>query len=352
MARTWKEETGGKVVGLFCCNVPEELLYAAGMLPVRLMGEKEEASEADLHFPSNCCPYPKRCLDLGLKGRYGYLDGIVVPNTCDIIRAMFGAWKMNLETPYAYFLEVPQKISAEGVSFFREKILDFKKSLEEWTGREITTGVLKDAVETYNLNRRLLHSAGRFRKDGLISGVECQNLVISSMFMPKAAHNHFAADFLEEAARREARPAGVRLLVSASMLDDAGFIGLLEACGGSVVADDMPAGSRYFFSPVENASDPLSALAERYLARVPCPRKMLPRERFEFVKQTMEGAGVQGAVIHNLKACDCHLYEYPYLKAMLEAMGLPVLFFRGEETEAEQETQRDHIEAFIEMIRG
>ena len=65
MARAWKNETGGKVVGLFCCDVPEELIYAAGMLPVRLMGEKEEASEADLHFPSNCRPYVKRSFDQG-----------------------------------------------------------------------------------------------------------------------------------------------------------------------------------------------------------------------------------------------------------------------------------------------
>jgi len=79
---------------------------------------------------------------------------------------------------------------------------------------------------------------------------------------------------------------------------------------------------------------------------------MLPQARFEYVEETLAGAEVQGVIIHNLKACDCHLYEYPYLKEMFEARGLPVLFFRGEETEAELETQRDDIEAFIEVLRG
>ncbi|MBN1381735.1 MAG: 2-hydroxyacyl-CoA dehydratase [Deltaproteobacteria bacterium] len=352
MARLWKKETGGKVVGVFCCNVPEELIYAAGMLPVRLMGEKEEASEADLHFPSNCCPYVKRSFDQGLKHRYDYLDGIIVPNTCDMVRAMYGTWKMNLDIPFAYFLEVPQRISPRGIEFFRERILDFKGGLEEWSGCEITAKAIEDAIETYNLNRRLLQSAGRFRQDGLLSGVECQNMVISSMFMPKDEHNRLMGAFLEEAARRDTPPLGVRLLISASMLDNSDFIRLLEECGGSVVADDMPAGSRYFFYSVNHSSDPFFALAERYLVQVPCPRKMLPRDRFEFIKQVMEETGAEGAVIHNLKACDCHLYEYPYLKKMLQDLGLPVLFFRGEETEAEQETQRDDIEAFIEMIRG
>ena len=43
-AKKWKEQTGKKVVGLFCCNVPEELIYAADMLPVRILGEHEEAT--------------------------------------------------------------------------------------------------------------------------------------------------------------------------------------------------------------------------------------------------------------------------------------------------------------------
>ena len=49
-ARAWKERTGGKVIGLFCCDVPEEIIHAAGMLPVRLLGEHEPASENALEL--------------------------------------------------------------------------------------------------------------------------------------------------------------------------------------------------------------------------------------------------------------------------------------------------------------
>ena len=78
---------------------------------------------------------------------------------------------------------------------------------------------------------------------------------------------------------------------------------------------------------------------------------MLPQERFQYIQEITQETEFQGAIIHNLKACDCHLYEYPYLKKRLEETGRPVLFFRGEETEAEQETQRDDVEAFIEMLK-
>lgn len=351
-AKSWKQRTGRKVIGVFCCNVPEELIYAAGMLPVRIMGEQEEATEGDLHFPTNVCPYPKRCFDQALKGRYDYLDGVVVPNVCDMIRAIYGAWKLNLNIPYVHFLEVPQRISPHGVEFFRQVLAQFRSSLEELSGNRISTESLRQAIDVYNRNRALLRQAYELRKKGLLSAVELQAIVLSSMLLPKEEHSQLAAHHLEEVGQRRPAQEGVRLFVSASMLDNTDFFQLIEDCGGSVVADDTPIGSRYFFYPVDGDAEPLKALAQRYLERIPCPRKMLPQARYQYIEETMAGAEVQGAIIHNLKACDCHLYEYPFLKEMLEAKGLPVLFFRGEETEAEREGQRDDIEAFIEMLRG
>jgi benzoyl-CoA reductase subunit C len=79
-AREWKERTGNRVLGIFCCNIPEEIIDAANILPVRILGEHEEATEGNLHFPVNVCPYPVSCLDQALKGYYDYLDVLVVNN--------------------------------------------------------------------------------------------------------------------------------------------------------------------------------------------------------------------------------------------------------------------------------
>ncbi|MFC1896317.1 2-hydroxyacyl-CoA dehydratase subunit D [Thermodesulfobacteriota bacterium] len=349
-AIAWKKRTGGKVIGVFCCSVPEELIYAAGMLPVRILGEHEEPTEGDLHFPTSVCPYPKSCLDLAIKGRYDYLDGLVVPNVCDMIRAMYGTWRLNIDIAYLHFLEVPQRISPKGVTFFHQVLTQFQSSLEQFGRSTISTESLREAIEVYNLNRTLLRRAYELRKGGLISAVELHAMVLSSMLVPKDEHNKIMSQCLEEANQRQARHDGVRLFLSASMLDDPDFLRLIEECGGRVVADDMPVGSRYFFYPVESRPEPLKALAERYLERIPCPRKMISETRYRFIEETLEGAEVRGAIIHNLRACDCHLYEYPYLKEKMEAEGMPVLFFRGEETETELETLRDDVEAFVEML--
>ena len=40
-AKEWKERTGGRVVGYFCTYAPEEIMCAAGLLPVRILGSHE-----------------------------------------------------------------------------------------------------------------------------------------------------------------------------------------------------------------------------------------------------------------------------------------------------------------------
>jgi len=43
-AREWKKRTGGKIMGYFCTYAPEEIMYAANILPVRILGSHEAQS--------------------------------------------------------------------------------------------------------------------------------------------------------------------------------------------------------------------------------------------------------------------------------------------------------------------
>jgi len=354
-AITWKEQNGGKVLGTFCCCVPEEIIHAAGMLPVRVLGEQEETTEADLHFPTNLCPFCKSCFDQALKGKYDYLDGLVIPNVCNIIKALYGFAKLLLKFPYARFLEVPQRLSSEGVDFFTEELLRFKESLEDFSGKPISDEALRHSIEVYNESRALLERVYELRKRNppLVSGSEAQEIVMSSMLMPKEQHNQLLRQLLEQIEDRGDPPKQeVRLFMSASIINDTDFLQLVEECGGIVVADDMPMGSRYFFGSVDTSDEPLHALADRYLNKIACPRKMLPDERLAFAMNMMKGTDVRGAIIYDMRACDPHLYEYPLLREKIESEGLPVLFFRSEETATEREQQKADIEAFIEILEG
>ena len=355
VAAEWKKKTGGKVIGVLCCSVPEEIIHAAGMLPVRIMGAEEENTEADLHFSTSVCPYCKSCFDQALKGKYDYLDGLVIPNVCNMIKAMYGFSKLLLKIPFVYFLEVPQRLSENGVDFFAGELARFARALQVFGGKPISGQALTRSVSLYNENRTLLAKACEMRQKPvpLISGSEAQEMVLASMLMPKEEHNRLLAGLLDNIGNRgDAPQAGVRLFLSASILDNTSFLGQVEECGGMVVADDMPSGSRYFTGLVNERERPLHALADRYLNKVACPRKMLPEERLAFVSAILNGADVKGALVYSMRACDPHLYEYPILRQYLGERNLPVLFFRGEGTEAERGQHKADIEAFIEVLRG
>src|SRR4030042_6022518 len=82
-AKEWKKRTGGKVVGMLCTYQPEELFYAADILPVRIFGGHESPTISEPYmFGELQCPHCRCCLAEGLRGRYDYLDGLIVSNTC------------------------------------------------------------------------------------------------------------------------------------------------------------------------------------------------------------------------------------------------------------------------------
>ena len=65
-AKKWKEDTGGKVVGYLCTYVPEEIFYAANILPVRILGDHKPQSVTEPHLFAMYCPFCRDVLAQGL----------------------------------------------------------------------------------------------------------------------------------------------------------------------------------------------------------------------------------------------------------------------------------------------
>ena len=101
-ARDWKKRTGGKVIGYFCTNVPEPLIYAAGILPVRIMGTGESTIDAEKYIHPMWCSFCRDCFAQGLRGHYDYLDGIVNANGCQHMRQAYLSWIKNIPSGYTH----------------------------------------------------------------------------------------------------------------------------------------------------------------------------------------------------------------------------------------------------------
>ena len=354
-AREWKERTEGKVVGYFCSYVPEELIYAAGILPVRILGSHEHQNLTDTHIFSMYCPFCRDCLAQGLKGRYDYLDGITTAHSCMHIRQTFDSWERHVPVSYSYYLFMPAHVqSRHAQSCLVGELVEFKRSLEKWIGTEISEQDLDRAVEAYNTNRRLMRKVYELRKSNTppISGAEAMEMVLSSMFMDKEEHNQLLNKALEELPKRkiegEPRP---RLMLLGSINDDIEFLKLVESLGSDVVIDDYCTGTRYFWNEVITEADRISAIAHRYINRPPCPQKdLVERRRLPHILNLAKEYNAQGVIITLQKFCDPHEFDIPSIQAMFKENDIPHLFLEFDVTIPAGQF-RTRIEAFLEMLQ-
>jgi benzoyl-CoA reductase subunit C len=354
-AKEWKERTGRKVLGYFCTYVPEEIIYASGVLPVRILGSHEAQSVTEPHIFAMFCPLCRDCLAQGLQGRYDYLGGIMIAQCCLHMRQAFTSWQKHIPLEYSYYLYMPHGVQTSRVyPYLRGELEDFKKSLEEWTGKKITDKDLDHAIEVNNENRRLMRHVYEFRKGKKpkLTGLESMEMVVSSQMTDKEEHNEALKELLKELPNREmSRETGTRLMILGSEDDDTEFLRMVESLGATLVIEDHCTGSRYFWNEVVPQEDRLSAIAARYIDRPPCPSKDWPeRTRPQHILKLAKDYDVEGALLIQQKFCDPHEIDIPAIKDYLERNGIPTYFLEFDVTVPVGQF-KTRVEAFLETFQ-
>ncbi len=353
-AKAWKERTGGKVIGYFCTYVPEEILHAAGVLPVRILGSHEPQDVTEPHIFGMFCPFCRDCLAQGLKGRYDYLDGIMIAQSCLHIRQAFTSWQKHRAREFSYYLCMPNHVqSPRALPYLTGELRQFKSAVEEWTGRTVTDDALDEAIEVYNENRRLMRAVYDLRKTDPppLTGEEAMEMVISAQMTDKSEHNREVKQIIDRLPSRDnGRDAGVRLMIIGSEDDDTAFIRMVESCGATFVVDEHCTGTRYFWNDVEPRQDRLEAIAARYIDRVPCPSKdWVDRTRIPHILKLAREWNVSGAVVMQQKFCDPHELDTPAIRKALEEVGIKTLFLEFDVT-VPMGQFKVRVEAFLEML--
>lgn len=279
--RDWKAR-GRKVVGYICNSVPEELIWAAGMLPVRLAGTPGGATK-DITAIFNVNKYTEGFVNTMLNdlvtGKYDYLDYLVLPhNSRNTIQTQYShlhiiqeLWPDSNHIPELYFIEEFQSWANRSVEYHRETLREFGAQLEAWSGYTISPRRLSDAIELCNETRRLIQRVQRLRDQQKISGTDALQIIGASYFMDKDEYNRLLEVFLRDGEAYPVLP-GKRIFMEGSPQDNLQFYQLVEDCGGIVVNEDSCWGSRSFEDLVdtERFPDLYEALAQRYHYKAPC----------------------------------------------------------------------------------
>src|SRR3972149_4255449 len=154
-----------KAIGCFPVYTPEEIIHAAGMLPVGLLGGGAiEIDYADSRIQSFVCSIARSTLELGLKGRLNILDGVVFPSICDVARNLAGIWRRNFPTMFVEYVHFPQNItSAHAVEYLVSELLKLKTGLEKLSGKKISNDDIANSIKIYNENRALVSKLYQLR---------------------------------------------------------------------------------------------------------------------------------------------------------------------------------------------
>jgi benzoyl-CoA reductase subunit C len=352
LAKAWKEK-GGRVLGYFNSLTPEELIYAADILPVEILGTQRTITESRKYLPKFLCTFLKDCLEQALSGDLDYLDGIVMAHACEAMRGFFGVWKQNIRLP-SFFLQVPATSEDDAKDYFHQELLVLKDFLEKLSGKTITSERLRHAIHLYNENRKLMKELYEIRKKpgAPFSGSVLIDVIKAGLVIPKEDHNGMVRKLIENYRPQESsKGSEIRLFVMSNALDEAKtIIDVIETSGARVVSDNFCFGLRYCWEPVALDADPLLSLADHYLKKIPCPGKYPMARMANQLTEMVKEARADGVVWTIEKYCDPFLFESPFLLDRLREEGIHVLSVEAEEA-GNIGRLKTKIEAFIEIFQ-
>jgi len=354
--RRLKEESGKPVIGYLCCFAPPEMISAAGALPFRLTGiPGGDTSDADAYIEPYGCPYARNILARAARGDYNFLDGLVIPHSCDMIQRLYGIWTYYHPLPYSYLFNVPHQLTPWAQRFYKRELGFFKESLEKFTGQEITDTALRKEIESYNHNRTLIRDlyALRHVNPPLIKGSEILNLLLAGGALPAENFSSLLETKLTEIRQRQKeKTAGPRILVWGSILDDPALYLMIEKAGGSVVADDTCIGMRLWEKNIPLPIDLYNGFLEQYFIDFQCPRtdRGPGVKRFNYLLERIDQYDVDGVVGYIISFCDPHKFDYPDLRDLLKKEGIPMLLIDDNYSFEPAEAVMTRIEAFIELL--
>jgi benzoyl-CoA reductase/2-hydroxyglutaryl-CoA dehydratase subunit BcrC/BadD/HgdB len=340
-----QQKEGRRCIGYLCSYVPEELIAAAGFIPVRVMLGPEPGETAGRYMQSFCCSFARSLLEAIGNGTYDYLKALVVPHTCDTIRNLSDILtSAGLDIEIIPLMVPTVTDTPEAVDFMTEELAALKSTLGELAGRDISDDDLWKAIAVSNRCRAALAGIKE-------SGAGPVLLFASYLACQQSDRERFL-QLAEQVVVAEGSEDGEPVALVGGPIPQTGLFSLLDECGLSVVWDDICTASRYAEGIVAEQGEPLRALAERYLGKTPCPTKTdLSGRREASVVEGAKASGAAGVIFVLPDFCEFHAFDYPDLKAALDAEGIPTLDLKQEHPFRRTGQAQTRLQAFAEILK-
>jgi benzoyl-CoA reductase subunit C len=353
--RRWRE-AGGKVIGHFQVYFPEEIVHAAGLLPLKIRGAPIEATQAEARFGSYLCSILKTSLELALSQRVE-LEMFVTHPICDAARNLSAVWGRNYSYP-CQILYLPQNPnSSHAANYLRDEYARLQQEVENIAGRPISDDDLRASLAVFNQNRALLRELYAIKREEpwLISADEAYVLMAVGGLIPREEHNELLETALPMIGERDARPQDKIRVVYEGGFCEQPPLDMIRTVARScyVVDDDLLIGLRFILEDVPvNGADPLYGLAEAYLesSSYSPVQHDLRKPKEKMLLERIEGADASAAIVTAAKMCEPGLEEQVAYTHALDKSGIPYFVSEFEENMTSFDHLEIQLETFVENI--
>jgi benzoyl-CoA reductase subunit C len=357
----WKRRHGALAIGYMPIYVPREIIHAAGMLPVGIMGAGDnlEIIRGDAYYQSYICHIPRSTIELGVSGRLNCLDGMLFPAICDVIRNLSGMWQLMFKGKYVRYMDFPQNFKAGiGGEFYHHDLQQFAADLARLSGRPVTEDALRASIALYNENRKAIDALYdlRVRAPHRVPTYELYLVMRAANVLEVADHTRLVRDYLEAAQAQERREVdNIRVVVTGVFCEQPslGLIRALEQSGCYVVADDWVLGARYIQGEVATDGDPMRALCEAYVARgTPVSSRYEEGAgKGRYLVEQVRASRAEGVIFASPSFCDPALLERPMLQKALVAANIPYTSFKYSENSGQYQVIKEQTGTFADSIK-
>ena len=361
--KQWKAAAPGrKAIGYMPVYVPREIIHAAGMLPVGILGggDQLEVIQGDAYYQSYICRIPRSTIELGLTGRLDSLDGMLFPSICDVIRNLSGVWQLLFKDKYVRYVDVPQNYrDSIGGKFYVEEMQHIRDDLGKLRGAPITDAELNASIVIYNENRRLIEQLYAYRaaQPWQVPTSEVYLLLRAGMVLPVEEHNALLREYMA-AARAFERPKrdNARVVVNGSFCEQPplALIKSVEMAGCYIVDDDFMLVTRWLQGEVPTDGDPLQELSKAFLhhsASTAAKYDARREDKGQFLLGQVKQRGAEGVVFAAPSFCDPALLERPMLQDVLKEHGVPYTSFKYAENTGQMAPIREQAGTFADSIK-
>ncbi|EFW38401.1 2-hydroxyacyl-CoA dehydratase subunit D [Treponema phagedenis] len=350
---------GKKAIGVFPYYAPEEIAYAAGVVPFGVWGGVGPIERAKEYFPTFYYSLVLRCLEMALDGTLDGLSASMITTLDDTLRPFSQNYKVGAgdKIPMIFLNHGQHRKEGFGKKYNARIFKKAKEELEKICGVTVTDENLKKAFKVYNENRsekRKFIKLAATHPQTIKASDRCYVLK-SSYFMLKDEHTALLKELNEKLhALPEEDWDGVRVVTSGIITDNPGLLKVFDDYKVCIVADDVAHESRGLKVDIDlSIDDPMLALADQFARMDEDPILYDPDiyKRPKYVVDLAKQNNADGCLLFMMNFNDTEEMEYPSLKQAFDEAKIPLIKIGYDQQMVDFGQVKTQLETFNEIVQ-